>query len=73
MRYNNKNVILPEPIPETRFRLVSLQNGSTVKLSTKASAYSILEYSLDGHTWNSLTTSPTFTLNNNDIMFIRGK
>ncbi len=73
MRFNNKNVILPEPYDD-RLRLVALEDNSTVSLAANSSNYSTLQYSLDGATWSNLTTSTaTITLNKNQKIFLRGK
>ena len=54
-------------------RLESLQNGSTVGLNIRGVNLSILQYSLDGTTWNNLTTSTSITLNTGNFVYIRGK
>ena len=74
MRFNNKNWPLPgTPVVDTRFRLEALENGSVVGLTFKSDQYSVLQYSLDGTTWNNFTTSTSETLNAGDKFYIRGK
>ena len=72
--FNNKNWELPEPwVPDDRFRLEALENGSVFELAIKSPYYSVLQYSLDGTTWNNLTTSTSETLNVGEKVYIRGK
>ena len=54
------------------FVLVSTQNGSTVGL-TSLSSQQVLEYSVDGIQWQSMTTGTSVTLNNGDSIFVRGQ
>ncbi len=51
--------------------LVSHQNGSTIGLSSLAS-HQIVEYSSNGINWSALTTAVTITLNDGELLYMRG-
>ena len=68
-------MILPapyEPPYDPRFRLVSLQDGSTISFTNYSSKYSIVQYSLDGNSWTNYDRE-LLTLNNNRSIFFRAK
>lgn len=71
MRFNNKNVILPEPLVDNSLRLEAIEN-STFAI-TGGDTYSTLQYSLDnGRSWSNLTTS-NVSLNAGEKALVRGK
>lgn len=74
INFNNKNVILPEPLADDRFRLEVIEDCTITFKKTNNSGYSILQYSLDGENWSNFPTKDTnynFTAGNN--VYIRGK
>ena len=59
-------------VPEDQFTFVSHQDGSLIGLAT-LSTHQTLEYSIDGISWNNMTTETTISLNNGVSLYIRGK
>ena len=59
-------------VPEDHFRFISNQDGSSVGLA-QLSSHQTLEYSLDGNTWNNMTTETTFSLTKDVVLYVRGK
>ena len=59
-------------VPEDQFAFVSHQDGSLIGLA-KLSSHQTLEYSTDGISWNNMTTETTISLNDNVLLYVRGK
>ena len=59
-------------VPEDQFTFVSHQDGSLIGLAT-LSTHQTLEYSIDGISWNNMTTETTISLNNGVSLYVRGK
>ena len=53
------------------FAFFSLQNGSAIGLISLAS-HQTLEYSTNGTTWYNMTTESTITINNGELLHVRG-
>ena len=70
MRYNNKNVILPEHIIDY-LCFEAIEAGSTVALSNTSISPSI-EYSRDKNTWTTWDYSALTLQNVGDKIYMRG-